>query len=202
MKISIECTPEEANDLPKLMGVDKTIEELAQEAITIKKNKEALFRFQKEVFNGHDWSIETLSKHLTDDFIDHAAMPGDLPGLEGVQSRFSYWNSAFQDAEEEDIEVSGQGDLVAVLYNLHARHGGTYMGIEATNQPVVIPGIEFVRFRDGKICEHWGIYDFMSTAEEIGADLTFTPKAIKGVPKRPEAAWKPEVTTRSKPASD
>jgi predicted ester cyclase len=189
MKISIDCTPEEASDFPQLLGLDKSIEQLVQEALTVKRNKEALLRFQKEVFNGHDWSIETLSRHLTDDFIDHAAMPGDMPGLEGVQSRFSTWQAAFDDAEEENIEMVGEADVLAVLYDLHARHAGMFMGIEPTNQSVTIPGIEFLRFRDGKIAEHWGIYDFISTAEEIGADLTFTPKAIRGVPRRPEVAW-------------
>jgi predicted ester cyclase len=189
MKISIDCTPEEANAFPQLLGVGKSLGDIVEEALTIQKNKEALLRFQKEVFNGHDWSIETLSRHLTDDFIDHAAMPGDMPGLEGVQSRFSAWQAAFSDAEEENIEMVGQGDVLAVLYDLHAKNTGMFMGIEPTNQSVTIPGIEFLRFRDGKIAEHWGIYDFISTAEEIQADLTFTPKATRGVPKRPEVAW-------------
>src|SRR5262249_28477215 len=68
-----------------------------------------------------------------------------------------------------------------------------YLGIPATNREVVIPGIEFLRFRDGKIAEHWGIYDFMSTAEELGADLTFTPRASVTAPRRPEVPWARQV---------
>ena len=189
MKITIDCSPEEAQAFPKLLGSDLSLEELVQQEITVKQNKEILHRFQTEVFNGHDWSFETLGRHLHPDFIDHAAMPGDMPGLEGVQSRFAAWASAFEDAEEENIEMVGQGDVLAVLYDLHARHTGPFMGIEPTNEPVIIPGIEFLRFKDGKIFEHWGIYDFISTAEEIGADLTFTPRSTRGVPKRPEIPW-------------
>jgi len=189
MKITIDCSPEEANAFPKLLGVEKSIEELVQQELEVKRNKEILRSFQKEVFNGHDWSFETLGKHLHPDFIDHAAMPGDMPGLEGVQSRFAAWASAFEDAEEENIEMVGQGDVLAVLYDLHARFAGPFMGIEPTKQDVIIPGIEFLRFKDGKIFEHWGIYDFISTAEEIGADMTFTPRSVRGVPRRPEVAW-------------
>ncbi len=189
MKITIDCSPEEANTFPKLLGSDLSLEELVEQELTVKQNKEALLRFQKEVFNGHDWSFETLAKHLHPDFIDHAAMPGDMPGLEGVQSRFAMWASAFEEAMEEDVEMVGQGQVLAVLYDLHARHAGTFMGIEPTNEKVVIPGIEFLRFKDGKIYEHWGIYDFISTAEEIGADLTFTPRSVRGVPRRPTIAW-------------
>lgn len=189
MKITIDCTPEEAKTFTHPL-VNKTLGELADGAAVVEKNKEALLRFQKEVFNGHDWSIETLSRHLTPDFIDHAAFPGDLPGLEGVQSRFSYWQAAFADAEETNVAMVGQGDMLAVLYDLHARHAGPYMGIEATNKEVIIPGIEFLRFKDGKIAEHWGIYDFITTAEEIGAELTMTPHERPGV-RRPLIPWGP-----------
>ncbi len=191
MKITIDCTPEEASKYPELAGFEVSLEELAKlarNAETIKKNKEILRGFQTEVFNGNDWSIKTLSKYLKEDIIDHNAFPGDLPGLEGVRSRFSYWAEAFSDAIEENIEVVGEGDTLAVLYNLHAHHTGEYLGIKPTGKSVVIPGIEMVRFEDGKIAEHWGIYDFFSTAEEIGANLTFTARS-EGLPRRPEIPW-------------
>jgi len=198
MKITIDCTPEEGNKFPQLVGVNRTIEQLTTDSITVQKNKEALYRFQKEVFNGHDWSIETLSRHLTPDFLDHSAFPGDLPGFEGVQSRFTYWQSAFEDAAEENLAMVGEGDMLAVLYNLHAKHAGPYMGIEATNNYVVIPGIEFLRFRDGKIAEHWGIYDFMTTAEEIGAELTLSARE-RTTPRRPQIPWgSGEIVTKDR----
>ena len=192
MTLTIECTEDEAKAVRQLLALKFPADELVrvvQQSVMVQQNKEALHRFQKEVFNGYDWSIETLSKHLTEDFVDHAAMPGDLPGLEGVKSRFAYWGAAFADAEEDNIEMVGEGDILAVLYDLHARHAGEFLGIPATNREVVIPGIEFLRFRDGKIAEHWGIYDFISTAEEIGADLTFTPRSEATTPRRPEVPW-------------
>jgi steroid delta-isomerase-like uncharacterized protein len=155
----------------------------------VKENKKVLLRFQKEVFNGSDWSIENLRRHLTEDFIDHAAMVGDPLGFEGVQMRFSAWASAFEDAEEDNIEMVGEDDILAVLYDLHAKHSGDFLGVPPSGREVVIPGIEFVRIRDGKIAEHWGIYDFLTTAEEIGADITFHPRQDPGQPGRPEIPW-------------
>ncbi len=157
-------------------GIPINVINEGKSAELVAENKAALFRFQREVFNGHDWRVETLSKHLTSDFIDHAAGPGDMPGLEGVQSRFSAWQASFDDAEEVNLAMVGEGDMLAVLYDLHAQHAGDFMGIEATNKDVVIPGIEFLRFKDGKIAEHWGIYDFLTTAAELGAKLTFIPR--------------------------
>jgi len=152
------------------------------------RNKQTLRRFQEEVFNGHDWRVETLAKHLTPDFVDHAAGPGDTPGLEGVSERFTIWQSAFDDAMEENMAMVGQEDMLAVLYDLHAVHRGDFIGVSATNRNVVIPGIEMLRFRDGKIAEHWGIYDFEATAAEIGARMVFTPL--------PEGDWKDKRSVR------
>jgi len=169
---------------------------------TVRRNKEALLRFQKEVFNGHDWSIETLSRHLTPDFIDHAAMQGDPPGFEGVQLRFSAWNAAFDDSEEENVSMVGEGDMLAVLYDLHARHEGEFIGVPPTHREVVIPGIEFLRMRDGMIAEHWGIYDFLTTAEEIGANLTFVPRNQPSEVRRPEIPWRRDLKPEDADAAD
>jgi hypothetical protein len=85
--------------------------------------------------------------------------------------------------------------MMAVLYDLHAMHRGDFLGIPATNKHVVIPGIEFLRFRDGKIAEHWGIYDFMSTAAQIGAALIFTPGTYREIPSMPEIPLDGEIST-------
>jgi predicted SnoaL-like aldol condensation-catalyzing enzyme len=188
-----------AAKLAELMGIDASpavIVKAITDAIQIEANKQVLYRFQREVFNGHDWSTETLRRNLTDDFVDHAAMPGDPPGLEGVQMRFSAWGGAFSEAEEvEPVEaIVGQGDLLSVRYDLHALHSGAFMGIEPTNRRVVIPGMEVVRIRDGKIAEHWGIYDFLRTAEEIGAAITFVPLEELRNPRRPVAPWTVKIT--------
>lgn len=181
-----------ANRLRELLGVDLSAEDIVQAVLDvprIEENKKVLLRFQKEVFNGHDWSTETLARNLTEDFVDHAAMSGDPPGFEGVQMRFSAWASAFEDPIEDNIAIIGEGDLLGVMYNLHAKHTGDFMGIPATGREVVIPGMEIVRIRDGKIAEHWGIYDFLRTAEEIGSNLTFVRRDQPGEPQRPEVPW-------------
>jgi predicted SnoaL-like aldol condensation-catalyzing enzyme len=178
--------------LRELLDVDLSADDIVRvvrDHHQIAANKKVLLRFQREVFNASDWSTETLTRNLTDDFVDHAAMPGDPPGLEGVQMRFSAWASAFEDPLEDNVAIIGEGDLLGVMYNLHATHNGNFMGIPPTHREVVIPGMEVVRIRDGKIAEHWGIYDFLRTAEEIGSNLAFLPRDGSGEPQRPEVPW-------------
>jgi predicted ester cyclase len=188
---------EAAERLRVLLGVSTPTDDMIsaiQEVDRVAENKKVLLRFQHEVFNQGDWSTETLTRNLADGFIDHAAMPGDPPGLEGVQMRFSAWAAAFEDAEEENMAMVGEGDLLAVMYNLHARHSGDFMGIPPTNREVVIPGMEVVRIEGGKIAEHWGIYDFLRTAEEINTNLAFLPRDGSGAPMRPEVPWAVKLT--------
>jgi predicted SnoaL-like aldol condensation-catalyzing enzyme len=169
---------EAADQLRDIYGLDSTdkVIEAVEDLKRFEANKEVLLRFQREVFNAGDWSTETLQRNLTDDFIDHAAMQGDPPGLEGVQARFSAWAAAFEGALAENKMILGRGDLLAAMYTLHAHHRRQFMGIPPTNRDVAIPGMEVIRIRDGKIAEHWGIYDFLRTAEEIGANLAFMPR--------------------------
>lgn len=189
-----------ASRLRALLEIDLSTDDIVRvvrNARQIEENKKVLLRFQREVFNASDWSMETLRRNLTEDFVDHAAMEGDPPGFEGVQMRFSAWASAFEDPIEDNIAIIGEGDLLGVMYNLHAQHNGPFMGIPPTNREVVIPGMEVVRIRDGKIAEHWGIYDFLRTAEEIGSNLAFLPRdgeAADGAPQRPVVPWAVKLT--------
>lgn len=186
-----------AAKLRELMGLEVSTEQIVGAVEDLKRvehNKAVLLRFQREVFNAGDWSEETLRRNLAEDFIDHAAMQGDPPGLEGVQMRFSAWAAAFEEAEEENQAMVSEGDLVAVMYNLHARHSGQFMGIEPSGRSVTIPGMEIVRIKGEQIAEHWGIYDFLRTAEEIGSNLAFIPREGNQEPPRPQVPWAVKMT--------
>lgn len=188
---------EAADRLRDIYGLESTdaVIEAVEDLKRFEANKEVLLRFQREVFNAGDWSIETLQRNLTDDFVDHAAMQGDPPGLEGVQLRFSAWAAAFAGALAENKMILGRGDLIAAMYTLHAHHKGQFLGIPPTNREVAIPGMEIVRIRDGKIAEHWGIYDFLRTAEEIGTNLAFIPRDVGEASPQLQVPWGVEMTT-------
>src|SRR5262249_13015124 len=105
----------------------------------IRRNKETLLKFQRDVFNEQDWRVPTLARYLKPNIIDHNAFAGDPPGLEGVQHRFASWQMAFDDAEEAYLGMVGDGDTLAVLYDLHAVNKGDFLGVPATGNHVVIP---------------------------------------------------------------
>ena len=125
--------------LRELMGLESSTEEIVgavEDLKRLEENKSVLLRFQHEVFNAGDWSAETLQRNLTDDFIDHAAMHGDPPGLEGVQMRFGLGRPPSRTRRRRTMSRWSPGDLLAVMYSLHAQHSGPFMGIEPSRREV------------------------------------------------------------------
>jgi len=191
MEITVEIESQHKDEFNRVFGRELTADDIvkyAENAVTVKRNKDIYLAFQSEVINGHDWSDEALLKYMKEDIFDHNAGPDDAPGFEGFRSRYLQWAESFHDGTQVNEVLIGEGEVLAVLYNTHAEHKGTFMGIEPTDKHVVIPGIEFVRFEDGKIVERWGIYDYFSTAEEIGANITFTPRTYE-IPRGKPLPW-------------
>ena len=96
-----------------------------------------------------------------------------IKGLEASMQVLSMLLTAFPDARFTVEDMIAEGDKIVARYTLRGSHQGNFMGIPATGRDVSIPGIEILRFEDGMIAEHWGIYDFMVTAQEVGAKLAF-----------------------------
>lgn len=129
----------------------------------------ALYRqFNVEVMENQN--IDAIDELLAEDFVEHQAMPGMSPGLEGVKEMMGMMFGAFSDIKwESKIEVA-EGDLVAAFGTLSFTHTGDFMGMPATGKRASIDAADFVKFRDdGKATDHWGIMDMGALMEQLGA---------------------------------
>jgi predicted ester cyclase len=146
-----------------------------------KRNTEVLRRFQQEVINKQNYDMKLLRQFVKDDVIDHGiprpgvidchAPFGEYTGVEGLQKRFETFSSSFGDAQEEDTYSMADGDYVAMRYVLRGHHTGDFMGLGATNGYFAMNGVEMIRFEDGKMAEHWGVYDMLSTLLQLGFQI-------------------------------
>ena len=59
------------------------------------------------------------------------------------------------------------GDTVAVRYTMTGTHDGNFVGIAATNRPVVAQSMAFYRLADGKIVEEQ--LDMLGVLRQVGA---------------------------------
>jgi steroid delta-isomerase-like uncharacterized protein len=61
-----------------------------------------------------------------------------------------------------------EGDKVVMRFTVAGTHKGPLMGIPATGKSYKAPGISVFRLANGKIVEHWGVFDQLSVMQQLG----------------------------------
>jgi ketosteroid isomerase-like protein len=72
----------------------------------------AIVRRLLDVFNGE--GLETLEAIVAEDFIDHAPIPGQPPGLAGMRHKAACYRAALPEARTVVEEISPTGDAGVV----------------------------------------------------------------------------------------
>jgi predicted ester cyclase len=62
-----------------------------------------------------------------------------------------------------------EGDLLLTRIRTRGTHKGTFFGIPATGRTFHSTGIHILRYKDGKIAEHWGNSDDLGMMNQLGA---------------------------------
>jgi predicted SnoaL-like aldol condensation-catalyzing enzyme len=125
-------------------------------------------RFRRAVIFKQDFT--PIYEVLTPDFIDHFAPPWDPPGREGVEHRFDHAADALTTRKVEVLVSVCEDDVLSQTILLHFEHTGEFMGIPATGRTFTIGGSNTFRFRDGKIAEHWGVFDVAKIPDLLNAN--------------------------------
>ncbi len=76
--------------------------------------------------------------------------------------------TAFPDLHFTIEELVAEGDTVAGRLTMSGTHQGPLMGIPPTGRSVRQDHMHFVRFRDGKAIEHWGVRDELGMMQQLG----------------------------------
>ena len=113
--------------------------------------------------------IDRADEFIHDDIVDHAAVPGMPAGIEGVKSVFRAIREGFPDHDAKIIHQIAEGDLVATYKTFTGTQRGNFFGTPATGKRATIEVMDFVRYRDGKVVEHWSIVDVAGLMRQLGA---------------------------------
>ena len=105
----------------------------------IEKNKQNAIAFYREAYEGNP--KEAVEKYVGDKYIQHNPLVVD--GVEGFIEYFEKMQEEYPDKSIEFVRAVAQGDLVAL--HTHQAWPG--------NEHYVT--MDFFRFVDGKIVEHW-----------------------------------------------
>jgi steroid delta-isomerase-like uncharacterized protein len=129
------------------------------------KNKQLMTQLY-DAYNAKDW--DKISTFIAADYVEHNPMPNQKPGLEGMKETFTMMTSAFPDFKVTANKIIAEGDHVCNYYTVTATHQGDWMGMPATGKAMNVDGIEIVRIADGKVVEHWEVFDAVKMMQQLG----------------------------------
>lgn len=113
-----------------------------------------------------DWS--RLDEVIHRDVVDHDAVPGQPPGLEGIEWYWRNWTASFPDFRAELVALSADDACVTLVIQHFGTHTGEFQGHAPTGRTFSIRAIQVAKFADGLVVERWGMNDTLGLARQLG----------------------------------
>jgi predicted ester cyclase len=135
--------------------------------MTVEERNKAVFRrVYEEGLNRGDLAV--ADELIDPEFLDREAHPGGNRGPESLRQLITMLRTAFPDLHFAIEDLIAEGDTVAGRLTMNGTHTGPLMGMPPTGRKVQQASMHFVRLRDGKAIEHWGVRDDMGMMRQIG----------------------------------
>lgn len=131
-------------------------------------NKKEIVRKSYEIFNTGNTS--EIDKIISPDFQDRTPDPllPEGKGPKYMEEAVRIYRKAFPDMKIKVNEIIAEGDFVSARVELTGTNTGEIMGQQPTNKKIKADGIDMVKFSNGKISEHWGVWDYMAIMQQLG----------------------------------
>ena len=94
-----------------------------------------------------------------------------------VKRLFTEFYKAFPDWREEIVELVAEGNTVAGRFRCSGTHLGKFLGEPPTGKRMEVEEVFFLRVKDGKFVDFWGLEDSLGRMRQLG---------LIPPPKRPE----------------
>ena len=133
---------------------------------TTEENKALFRRTYEEVLNRGD--VSAVEELIAADFLNHEAPAGRDRGPESIRGLAHMLRTAFPDLRFEIHELVAEGDMVAGRLTMSGTHEGPLIGTPPTGRSVSQEHMHFVRFREGKAVEQWGVRDDLGMMQQMG----------------------------------
>ena len=137
---------------------------LARSASEQERNKAIARSFFEEVLSRGQ--LEKYGEFHSKDFVAHA---GDRTGtLEEDLADAREERKALPDMSFRVNRMVAEKDLVAVHFTVSGTNTQAGMGFPATGKKIAADGVTIFRFKDGKICEEWNVFDMLTVMRQTG----------------------------------
>ncbi len=127
------------------------------------------FMVTRYVYATNIGELDRFDDYVDPNFVDHNALPGQKPGIEGLKDAYRMFSSAFSDLWYTFEDLIAEADKVTGRGVIEGRHTGPFMGVPATNRVIRWTGTRTFRVVDGKVTDGWIDLDLFGLMMQIGA---------------------------------
>ena len=103
--------------------------------------------------------FDRLDDLLTSEFLDHEEIRGIRPTRNGLKQKYAMLRSGFSNFGFTIEDLFSAEDRVAARVTVRDTHNGEFMGRPATGRSFTVTSVGIFRITDGRIAEHWGVFD-------------------------------------------
>jgi predicted ester cyclase len=129
-------------------------------------NKAAYRRFYEEFLS--KGNLDVVDEVVDPNVVSHSPFPGQEPGAVGLKQAIARFREAFPDLQANAEDVIAAGDKVVGRFTVTGTHRGEFMDIAPTGKTITYDEIVIVRFKDGRIVEHWAVADALAMMQQLG----------------------------------
>ncbi len=123
-------------------------------------------RFYDEGWNANN--LDVYDELVTEDFVDHQAVPGLPQGRDGFKALNGMFRVAMPDVWVTVDDIITDGDKVAARWTSTGTHQGDLFGIPPTGNAVKITATVLYRTEDGRLAEGWISRDDLGLMRQLG----------------------------------
>lgn len=134
--------------------------------MSLEGNKAIIRAYVEAVWNQQQ--VDRAEEFMAPEFLDHASLPGQAPGLEGWKKKWAMYVAGIPDLRVTIEELVAEGDKVGVRRTYEGTHQGELLGVPPTGNHVQIGGISIFRLAGGKIAESWEQVDLLALMRQLG----------------------------------
>jgi steroid delta-isomerase-like uncharacterized protein len=112
--------------------------------------------------------IDQAGRYVWEDLVEQVPLPGQGPGLKGLQDVLRGMNAAFPDIHWKIEEQLSDGDRVMTRFVWTGTHRGHFLGIPPTGRHVSVWGIVIDKLVGGRIKQTRIIMDSLGMMGQMG----------------------------------
>lgn len=133
--------------------------------MSAQENKVIARYYMGQIFNQKN--LAAVDEFFSPEVAMHCKLPG-VKGLEGYRRMVSLFVRAFPDLHLSYQTVICEGEWVSGRFVFTGTHEADFAGIPATGKHICVSGISLLRFREGRVIEHWTELDRLGLLQQLG----------------------------------